>query len=100
MNAGVKASVPDLLNQWHDLLQYAREYLCVTSTPYRVCWRRISWSNVLILIELLCTIPISNAKLERMFSKLNQVKTLQRGSLSQIRLENLLRIAEEDPAVE
>ena len=28
MNAGVKASVPDLLNQWHDLLQYAREYLC------------------------------------------------------------------------
>ena len=30
MNAGVKASVPDLLNQWYDLLQYAREYLCVT----------------------------------------------------------------------
>ena len=28
MNAGVRASVPDLLNQWHDLLQYAREYLC------------------------------------------------------------------------
>ena len=35
-----------------------------------------------------------------MFSKLNQVKTLQRGSLSQIRLENLLRIAEEGPAIE
>ena len=107
MNAGVKASVPDLLNQWHGLLQYAREYLCVTSTPYRVCWRRIfnsprcsAWSDVLILIELLFTIPISNAKLERMFSKLNQVKTLQRGSLQQIRLEYLLRIAEEGPAVE
>ena len=35
-----------------------------------------------------------------MFSKLNQVKTLQRGCLSQIRLENLLRIAEEGPAIE
>ena len=35
-----------------------------------------------------------------MFSQLNQVKTLERGSLSQIRLENLLRIAEEGPAVE
>ena len=34
MNAGVKASIPSLLNQWYDLLQYAREYLCVTSTPY------------------------------------------------------------------
>ena len=107
MNAGVKASVPDLLNQWHDLLQYAHEYLCVTSVPYRVCWRRIfisprcsTWSDILILIELLFTIPISNAKLERMFSKLNQVKTLQRGSLSQIRLENLLRIAEEGLAIE
>ena len=107
MNAVVKALVPDLLNQWHDLLQYAREYLCVTSTPNRVWWHRIFncprcsiWSDVLILIELLFTIPISNAKLERMFSKLNQVKTLQHCNLSQIRLENLLRIAEEGLAVE
>ena len=37
MNAGVKASVPDLLNHWHDLLQYALN-ICVTSTPYQVCW--------------------------------------------------------------
>ena len=35
-----------------------------------------------------------------MFSKLNQVKTLQCGSLSQIRLGNLLHIAEECLAVE
>ena len=36
-----------------------------------------------LLIELLFTIPIDNAKLERMFSKLKQVKILHHSSLLQ-----------------
>ena len=46
-------------------------------------------------MKLLFTIPVSNAKLERMFSKLKIVKTLFRSSLSQERLECLLRIIED-----
>ena len=63
-----------LLNQWHNLLQYAHKYLSVTTTLYLVCWRLTftsprctSWKDILLLIELLFTIPISNARLERMF---------------------------------
>ena len=95
LSAGMTSSTADLINQWHELLQYAHEYLSVSTTPYRICWRHIftsprssAWKDVLLLVELLFTVPISNAKLERMFSKLKQVKTLHRAALSQRRLES------------
>ena len=53
----------------------------------------------MVLIELLFTIPITNAKFEWMFSKLKQVKTNERCSLSQNRLESVLRIMEVGPSV-
>ena len=72
--------------------------------PYRKTWRRIfaspcsqAWKDVLLIIELLFTIPVSNAKLERMFSKMKHVKTLLRASLSEKKLESILRINEEGP---
>ena len=53
--------------------------------------------NALLLVELLFSIPVSNAKLERMFSKLKRIKTIFRASLSSTRVENLLRIVEDGP---
>ena len=74
--------------------------MSVTATPYLVCIFTLSrcttWEDILLLIELLFTIPINNAKLEWMFSKLKQVKTLHRSSLSQNRLESLLQILEDE----
>ena len=51
--------------------------------------------DVLLMIRLLFTMPVSNAKLERMFSKLKRVKTNFYCSLDVKRLENILRITEE-----
>ena len=103
-HAGFNSSVPDVLSQWHDLLEYSIEYLSLSNTPYRKTWRRISasphsqaWKDVLLIIELLFTIPFSNAKLERMFSKMKHVKRLLRASLSEKKLESILRINEEGP---
>ena len=56
---------------------------------------RRGWSDAILIIRLLFTVPISNAKLERMFSKLKLVKTNIRCSLGVNRLENILRIMEE-----
>ena len=54
-------------------------------------WRKIfaalrteGWSNVLLIIRLLFIIPVSNTKLERMFSKLKRVKTNFRCSQSNV----------------
>ena len=103
-NAGFNSTIPELLKQWHELLEYGTEYLSLPYTPYRVTWRRIftsprsqTWKDLLILVELLFTIPVSNAKLERMFSKMKHVKTLFRASLSEHRLESILCIIEDGP---
>lgn len=104
LNAGVNVALPDLLSQWCDLLEYATEFLSVSNTPYGKTWYRIfnsprkqNWKDILIVIELLFTIPVSNAKLERMFSKMKQVKTLNRSSLNEKKLECILRIIEDGP---
>ena len=96
-HAGFNSSVPDVLSQWHDLLEYSIEYLSLSNTPYRKTWRGIfvsprsqAWKDVLLIIKLLFTIPVSNAKLERMFSKMKHVKTLLRASLSEKKLESIL----------
>ena len=47
------------------------------------------------MITLLFTVPVSNAKLERMFSKLKRVKTNFRGSIGVKQLENIFRAMEE-----
>ena len=55
---------------------------------------------VLLLVELLLSIPISNAKVERMFSLMNRVRTDFRASLSENTLNNLIRIQMEGPPLE
>ena len=106
-SGGLSVTVPDLLIQWHAIVDFAVETIGVTGQPYLMTWRKIfsaprseEWKDALIVIELLFTIPVSNAKLERMFSKLKRVKTNFRCSLSLQRLENILRIMEEGPAWE
>ena len=47
------------------------------------------------MIKLLFTVPVSNAKLKRMFSKLKRAKTNFRCSLDVKRLESILRIMDE-----
>ncbi len=106
-SGGLSATLPDVLFQWHETVDFAVETIRVISQQYLITWRKIfsaprsnGWKDALILIELLFTIPVSNAKLERMFSKLKRVKTNFRCSLSLQRLENILRIMEEGPAWE
>ena len=55
------------------------------------------WKNILLLIELLFSVPVCNAKLERLFSHLRRVKNDFRCSLGEHHLTNILRIIEEGP---
>lgn len=54
-----------------------------------------SCANVVHLIELLLITPFTNAKLERVFSRMNRIKTDSRNRLAQERLEIQLRVGEE-----
>nr|XP_047132626.1 zinc finger protein 862-like [Hydra vulgaris] len=95
---------PDILTQWKEMLSYAQEFLSPVETQYRITWRRIfvsprskSWTSILTVAELLFTLPISNAKLERMFSKMKSVKSNYRTSLTESCVSNILRILEDGP---
>ena len=59
-----------------------------------------SCSNVLHIIEFLLITPFTNAKLERIFSQLNRIKTDYCNHLGQEQLEHLLQIDEEGLEIE
>lgn len=50
------------------------------------------WSCVLLVVELFFTLPVSNTKVERLFSLMNRIKSDSRASLSQPILSALGRI--------
>lgn len=61
---------------------------------------KVKCSDALHIIELLLITPFTNAKLERMFSRMNRVKTDWRNKLGRERLDSCLRISEEGESIE
>ena len=66
LKAGSDGSLNGLLEQWHDLVAYTVRYLDPSRTHYLRVWKRIftssrkeEWNMVLLLVELLLSIPIS-----------------------------------------
>ncbi len=58
------------------------------------------WKNILILIELLFSLPASNEKVERVFSQVNIIKSNRRVQLSTETLNDLLTIATHTESIE
>ena len=99
--ARVQVSIPNLMEQWYEQVEYVRKAFSFAGVSYLVTWHKIfmtprgkGWSNALLMIRLLFAVPVSNAKLERIFSKLKRVKINFRCSLGVRRQENVLRIME------
>ena len=104
-----EAQVNCLLLQevWDNVVFYAQQYINLVQNSYQVVWWKIfnspdarKWSNILALVELLFTIPISNGRVERCFSQLKLTKTNKRSCLGEDQLDHLLRICIEGPALE
>ena len=73
--AGVDCS--SLQDEWDDLVDYAKRYLDLVRDDYRVIWWKLfnsadakKWGNILTVVELLFCLPISNGRVERVFSQL------------------------------
>ena len=73
-----------------------------TKIDYLEVWKSIftndnvkrECKNVLHVIELLLITPFTNANLERVFSRMNQIKTESRNRLGQERLATQIRVGE------
>ena len=70
------------------------KYLDVWANVFKNFSLKSQCKDVLHLIELLLITPFTNAKLERMFSRMNRVKADWRNKLKRERLECCLRISE------
>ena len=99
--ASVCSAVLD--EEWEDLLTYSRRYLKLTDSHLVVWWKLfnvaefVRWKHVLKLVEVLFCLPMSNSRIERVFSTLKHVKINRRCSLGEGRLNSLVRIAVEGP---
>ena len=95
--------ISSICNKWDCLKAFILPMITgVDSIDYLEIWPKLltkdvqaSCSNVLHIIELLLITPFTNVKLERMFSRLNCIKTDYCNHLGQERLKHLLQIGEE-----
>lgn len=101
---GLKVTEPELLEEWHDMVDYTMQFLKPAKQHYRATWYKLfhsskiaNWQNILLLVRLLFSLPVSNAATERFFSALKRVKSSKRASLSQPTLQGILRITTEGP---
>ena len=61
---------------------------------------RANVKNVMHLFEILLVVPFTNAIVERLFSRMNQVKTDFCNILSRSRLDTCLRVGEDRTSIE
>ena len=100
-----QCNVKNIPNQWSSLKQRVIEFEkgCATKLNHLDVLQKLlvnksvksQCSGILHVIELLLITTVTDAKLERMFSRMNRVKTDFRNRLSRERLEICLRINKE-----
>lgn len=95
------------MDEWDDMVDYARRYLDIVRLDYKIIWWRIfnatdanKWRNVLPIVELLFSLPMSNGRLERIFSQLKLLKSKSRTRLTSDSLDQLVRITVEGPSLQ
>ena len=79
-------------------------YISLATCEYRAVWWpqlfhapcASEWANMLILAELLFSLPASNGKEERTFSQLKVIKSDKRTSINNDTLDDLLTIVTSD----
>ena len=93
-----------LQEEWEDMVDYAKRYLnIVQEDPSTIWWKLFNaacskkWENILGVVELLYCLPMSNGRVERIFSTLKVIKSDRRTCLSENHLDNLLRISVDGP---
>ena len=103
-NASVDYSA--IQDEWDDMVDYGRKYLNLVQEDLKVIWWKFfntvdakQWSNVLAVIELLFCLPMSNGRLERVFSQLKLIKVNRRTCLREDTLDQLIRVNVEGPSL-
>lgn len=99
---GAEADIDAMVTEFREMISYATQYIALSVLDYRSVWWKLfhapnssEWPNILILAELLFSLPASNGKLERVFSTLGLIKGDRRTRLTNESLDDLLVLSTE-----
>jgi hypothetical protein len=100
-------SVFSLQDELEEVVDFYRQYLDTQGEDYRKVWYKLftapdarKWPNIILLSELLFSLPFVNSKVERAFSTMKIIKTDRRNSLHTTTLDDLMEINVEGPPPE
>ena len=100
------ADLSSISDEVDEAVDYARKYLSIARNSYPRVWYRLhtcpdatSWPNLLLICELLFSLPFSTGKVERLFSSLKTIKTEKRTSLHVSTVHGLMEIKAEGPSL-
>jgi hypothetical protein len=101
------ACICSLQDEIDEVVDFYRRYFKSQAEDYRRIWYKLftapdakKWPNVILVSELLFSLPFSNSKVEKAFSTMNIVKTNRRTSLLSGTLDDLMEINAEGPDLE
>ena len=101
------ACIFSLQDEIDEIVDFYRKYLESQGEDYRKVWYKLctahdarKWPNVILVSELLFSLPFTNSIVERAFSAMKIVKTNRRTSLSSSTLDDLMEINVEGPELE
>ncbi|KAE9538663.1 hypothetical protein AGLY_005762 [Aphis glycines] len=80
------------LNLWHAVLKNNGQHPKSGLEALRLCKKEM-FLNIHILVQILCTLPVSTATPERTFSCLKRLKTYLRNTMTETRLNGLTMLA-------
>ena len=102
-----QASLSSFSDELEEAVTFARKYVSLSTEDYKKVWYKLHvspdskhWPNVLLLSELLFSLPFTTSCVERAFSKLNVIRTDRRNSLQVSTVDDLMEINIEGPAYE
>ena len=101
-----RVNLISIQDEIEDIVDYARTYLRIGCDSYKKIWYQlysspdaVKWPNILLVSELLFSLPFSTAKVEHFFSTLKIIKTERRANLSNSTLNDLLEVNTEGPTL-
>ena len=89
-----------IVDEIEEIIEYARKYLNISKEGYQKIFTAPDsgrWASILLICELIFSLPFSNGHIERTFSALKLIKTDRRTSLDTSTLSDLLDITVEGP---
>ena len=96
---GAGAELHKIHAEFAEIIEYGAQYFSLSTMDYKSVWWRVfkssntsEWTNALLLVRLLFSLPASNGKLERVFSTVNVIKVDRRARLTNESLDDLLTI--------